>query len=270
MTIEQNQYSSAFLPTIPAERLQETVPAAFATQPYGDVSSRYVFISTAQLVGALIEAGFQPVSARQSRARNTERTNYAKHMIRFQAPTHSLNLGDAVPEIILVNAHDATSPYQVRAGLYRGLCSNGLIARVGDFGFINVPHRGNVVANVVEAAMTIMRGFDNIGLVVNQMRATQLPWEQQLALANAAARVRYLDRPIPYEPSQLLEARRTCDESGDLWTVYNVVQENLMRGGVVGKTTTGRSTRTRTINAIREDVRINSELWQIAFNLLRA
>lgn len=269
MTTDIN-YSNALLPTIPAERLEQTVPAAFATQPYGDVSSRYVFISTAQLVGALIEAGFNPVHARQTQSRKHERTNYAKHIIRFQSPRHSLEIGEIVPEILLINAHDATSPYQVRAGLYRGVCRNGLVARVGDFGFINVPHRGNVIANIVDAALTIMRGFDNIGMIVNQMRDKHIIIADQVDFAQAAARVRYQDRTIPYDPRGLLEARRSDDAGDDVWRVYNVVQENIIRGGILGQTATGRATRTRTINAIREDVRINTELWQLAMNLLRA
>lgn len=270
MIIDNNSISSAYLPAIPAEHLEARVPAAFATHPYGDVSTQYKFISTAQLVGALIEAGFEPVSARQTRSRIPGRMNYAKHMIRFQSTRAAIEVGDAVPEIVLINAHDATSPYQVRAGLYRGLCSNGLIARIGDFGFINVPHRGNIIANVVEAAMTIMRGFDEIVDVVEQMRQTILSAAAQREFAGAAAGMRYQDRPIPYDTRLLLEARRSADAGDDVWRVYNVVQENLIRGAIQGKTASGRATKTRSINAIREDVRINTELWQLAMNLLRA
>ena len=61
-----------------------------------------------------------------------------------------------------------------------------------------------------------------------------------------------------------------ADARADVWTTYNVVQENLMRGGLSGRSTTGRNTRTRTIEAIREDVRINNCLWQLAMNLISA
>lgn len=264
-----NDYSHAYLPIIPSEQLQQRVPAAFATHPYGDVSSRYVFISTSQLVSALIEAGFNPVSARQTQSRG-DRGAYAKHMIRFQPRNTTIAIDEVVPEIVLINAHDATSPYQVRAGLYRGLCANGLIARIGDFGFINVPHRGNVIANVVDAALTIMRGFDNIGMIVNQMRNTHLTEHDRIAFAHAAARVRHGEDAVPYAPSRLLEARRDADRGDDVWRVYNVVQENSLKGGVRGVTAAGRASRSRSITAIREDVRINAELWQLAMSLLRA
>ena len=43
-----------------------------------------------------------------------------------------------------------------------------------------------------------------------------------------------------------------------------------MRGGPTGRSATGRNSRTRTIEAIREDVRINNGLWQLAMSLISA
>ena len=60
------------------------------------------------------------------------------------------------------------------------------------------------------------------------------------------------------------ERRRPADERDDLWTVYNVLQENLIRGGVRYRSASGRELRSRGIRAIRDDVRINSRLWQAA------
>ena len=51
------------------ERLRIQAPAAFADNPFGRVSSSYRFISTRELVGALIDAGFIATEARQARAR---------------------------------------------------------------------------------------------------------------------------------------------------------------------------------------------------------
>ncbi|HEV2269973.1 MAG TPA: hypothetical protein VGR92_10970, partial [Steroidobacteraceae bacterium] len=46
-----------------------------------------------------------------------------------------------------------------------------------------------------------------------------------------------------------------------LWRTFNVVQENVLRGGIVRRTASGRLMRTRAIQAIREDVRLNAGLW---------
>jgi hypothetical protein len=52
--------------------------------------------------------------------------------------------------------------------------------------------------------------------------------------------------------------------------MLNRVQENLLRGGLSRRSTSGRLTRTRRITAIREEVRLNSGLWDLASELLAA
>jgi hypothetical protein len=193
-------------------------------------------------------------------------------MIRFSHTRESITLVDAIPELVLINAHDGTSAYTLRAGLYRPLCTNGLLAQIGDFGIIQVAHRGDVVANVVEGALAITRGFADIGAVVEEMHRMQLDERQRWDFASAALSVRYhrLDHHKPITADQALLPRRNADYGNSLWTTYNVVNENICRGGLVGQTAKGRATRTRGISAIREDVRINAQLWQLAMTLLRA
>jgi hypothetical protein len=262
------EFAHAFTAGISMERLQEQVPAAFSDRPHPEVSARYVFISTVQLIQALMDAGFQPVNARQTNARHDPQ--FTKHMIRFRHARESLSLREVVPEVILINAHDASSVYQLRAGIYRPVCTNGLIARMGDFGVIHVPHRGNIIQNVVDGAISIMRGFSTVGEVIERMSLRLLCNEEMLDFAAAAARLRYGDAGrVPYKHSRLLEARRSSDEGNDLWHVYNVVQEAIIRGGVPGTTASGRAGRTRCIRAIKEDVRLNTGLWNLAVNLLR-
>ena len=67
---------------------------------------------------------------------------------------------------------------------------------------------------------------------------------------------------------QLLEARRPEDQGDDLWRVFNRVQENMIKGGVVGRSPTGRNTRTHGIRAMDNTVRVNQKLWEIAEELL--
>jgi hypothetical protein len=73
-----------------------------------------------------------------------------------------------------------------------------------------------------------------------------------------------------YLPTQLLHSRRAADVGADLWRTYNTVQENLLGGGLLRRTPTGRLTRSRRITAIREDVRLNAGLWNLATTYLAA
>lgn len=252
----------AFRPGLSLERLRSQAPAAFAESPFARVSASYRFISTRELVGALLDAGFAATEARQSRARG-DRAGYARHLLRFRPLRTAVELEEAIPEVVIVNAHDGTSAYQVRAGLYRPVCTNGLMTKLGDFGVIHIRHQGNVVANIVEAAGRILSQFEPVAAVVKGMAATHLTDWQQYGFAEEAASIRWREA-LPVRPRQLLEARRSADQGDDLWRVFNTVQENVIRGGVSSRSATGRLGRTRGIRAIREDVRINTQLWQAA------
>jgi Domain of unknown function (DUF932) len=249
--------------------LTQSVPAAFAETPDVTRTSRhYQFISTAHVIDALLEAGFEPTRAQQTRSHSSP--NHARHMIRFSYVKNELSLIDAVPELILINSHDATSAYTLRAGLFRPICTNGLVSQIGDFGLLHVPHRGNVIHNVVDGALQIARRFNDITRVVEQMALRQLSDRERWDFAARALKIRYPnhEQHLPVFPDQLMNARRDADFGNTLWLTYNVIQENLVAGGLQGRAASGRASRTRAIRAIREDIRINVGLWNHAMTLL--
>ena len=69
--------------------------------------------------------------------------------------------GHQVPEIILLNSHDGSSSYQMLPGLFRGVCTNGLVCGQS-FGEVRVPHKGNVVEKVIEGAYEVLGVFDRV------------------------------------------------------------------------------------------------------------
>lgn len=68
------------------------------------------------------------------------------------------------------------------------------------------------------------------------MQSLMLPPPAQQALAKAALTYRFGEEHQPVTESQLLAPRRWQDESGDLWTTYQRIQENLIKGGLNGRT----------------------------------
>lgn len=192
----------AFSPTLAHDGA--TAPAVFADDPARRLTPRYGFNSTAQVIEALLEAGFEATAAR--------------HLVRLRRARETLVFADAIPEIVLLNAHDGSRAYQLRAGLFRPVCLNGLLARVGDYGFVSVPHRASAVADVVEASLRIAAQFDALGGTVRRMA------DRRRSPDEHALRIRHphLDR-LPYAPARLLEARREADAGESLWQVYNVV-----------------------------------------------
>src|SRR4030067_153211 len=131
------------------DAIRKAAPSVFATEPWDQVSERYVFIPTIEVVNQLRANGFQPVRASQSKSRIEGKGEFTKHMLRFRREHDILTqLGDELPEIVLVNSHDRTSSYQLSAGVFRLACLNGMVVKSADFGSIKVQHSGNIVDNV--------------------------------------------------------------------------------------------------------------------------
>jgi hypothetical protein len=57
-----------------------------------------------------------------------------------------------------------------------------------------------------------------------------------------------------------LTARRYDDQKNDLWTTYNRVQENVIKGGI--RQVNRR--KSRGVNGIDENLRLNKALWTLA------
>lgn len=262
--------SNAFAGALPLEHVRQRAPAVFASTAHERTSAAYTFISTERLLEGLMQVGFVPVQVCQTRTRKASPT-HARHVIRFRRRFETVQLRDSIVEIVFINSHDGTSAYQLRLGAFRVVCTNGLIVSVGAFPGIRIPHRGDVVDDVIRSALEMCERFGSLGEKVEQMERRVLFKDEQIRFAEQALALRY---PEPaqsgMEPSQLLTCRRVEDGGNDLWTTLNRIQENLIRGGLSRRSASGRLMRTRSITAIREDVRINSGLWDIATELLAA
>jgi hypothetical protein len=262
--------ANAFSNALTLDAVRQRAPAVFAPSPHERTSSKYTFIPTERVLSGLMEAGLVPVEARQTRARRAS-PMHARHVVRLRRRHETVQLKDSIPEVVFLNSHDGTSSYQLRLGIFRVVCTNGLIVSRGAFPGIYVPHRGNVVDEVIAGALQIAERFEGLALQVERMERRLLRPDEQLAFAGRALALRFPNvAESGMQPSQVLRVRRTGDAGEDLWSTLNKVQENLIRGGLTRRTATGRLTRTRGITAIRRDVELNSRLWDLAAEVLAA
>ena len=104
--------------------LRTLAPSIFAQNPISDGSNRYQFIPTFEVVKRLQNEGWLPASAQESHVRNQENQGYQKHLIRFQRQDLILD-GEAI-EVVLINSHNRSAAYQLMAGVFRFVCSNGM------------------------------------------------------------------------------------------------------------------------------------------------
>ncbi|MER1077022.1 DUF932 domain-containing protein [Pseudomonas aeruginosa] len=249
------------------DQIHRVAPSIFAEAPHESRSQRYAYIPTATVLTELRKEGFQPFMVTQTRTRHEDRRDYTKHMIRLRHASQINARGEA-NEIILLNSHDGTSSYQMLAGMFRFVCSNGLVCgdTVAD---VRVPHKGDVAGQVIEGAYQVLHGFDRALESRESMQSITLDEGEAEVFARAALSLKYddPDKPAPITESQILMPRRFDDRRPDLWMTFNRVQENLTKGGLSGRSANGRRQQTRPVQGIDSDIRLNRALWLLADGL---
>lgn len=250
------------------DQIRAVAPSIFAEAKHESRSQRYTYIPTAAVLGKLRQEGFQPFMVTQTRVREHDRRDFTKHMIRLR---HARQINGAeANEIILLNSHDGTSSYQMLAGMFRFVCKNGLVCgdTVAD---VRVPHKGDVAGMVIEGAYKVLECFDQAQASRDAMRDVTLDAGEAQVFARAALALKYddPDKAPPVTETQLLSPRRGADTDDDLWSVFNRTQENLVQGGLLGRTANGRRQRTRPVQGIDQNVRLNRALWLLADGMRR-
>lgn len=247
------------------EELKQVVPSVFGENKHASRSEKYTYIPTITLLENLQREGFQPFFACQSRARDPGKREHTKHLLRLRR-TGQIT-GQHVPEIIILNSHDGASSFQLLPGIFRSVCTNSLVCGQS-FGEIRVPHRGNVVEKVIKGAYEVLGVFDKVEEKREAMQSLLLSPPAQHALANAALQYRFGEGHQPVLATQILTPRRYEDRKNDLWTTYQRLQENLLKGGLPGRTAKGKRSHTRAVNGIDSDIRLNRALWVMAENMM--
>lgn len=268
------------------DAFKANVPSVFATGAHESRSDRYGVVSTADVLRALWSEGWQPVSALEAAPRDADKLGFQKHMVRLRRfddagvqntgawRDGTMQARDGVAELVVVNSFDGSTSFQCLGGFFRFICANGLVTG-SRFDEIRVPHRRNIVEGVVAAAAQIGGTFDAVNASIEAMRAIELNPVERMDFAAAAHRLRFPvaegETPSPIQPQALLAPRRSADATNDLWSVFNVVQENCIKGGLSGRAPydpvarkRGRRVTTREVGGIDQNVRLNRALWSLA------
>lgn len=183
------------------EELMNHVPSVFGSDKHESRSDRYTYIPTITILESLQREGFEPFFACQTKVRDLSKREHTKHMLRLRRAGQLT--GHQVPEIILLNSHDGSSSYQMLPGLFRGVCTNGLVCGQS-FGDVRVPHKGNVVEKVIEGAYEVLGVFDRVEEKRDAMQSLLLPPPAQQAMAKAALTYRFGEEHQPVTESQIL------------------------------------------------------------------
>jgi hypothetical protein len=271
--------------------IAEACPAVLTETAAPETSGRYGFINTMQAMQILGDYGYRPTQATQRPSRNAAHRPYAMHAISFAHDSDlNENNKDSRPEIILYNSHDGKSALKLFSGVFRFICSNGIVAGNGfqskmrhshttANGFesmlkdtaANLPRMMNRVAALQESTV------DNESAMDFAYNAAALRWEQMpenryggFMASDQAKPGAYFDHGTVRD---MFQANRYEDHGPTAWLVFNRIQENVMRGGpsIVSLTSRAKETgqgwklrKSKAITSLPKTIDVNRKLWDLA------
>jgi len=244
------------------DEIKLVAPSVFATQAADKVSNKYTFIPTTQILNDLAKENWLPYDATQ---RNSKHAGgmYTKHMLRLRNDNLA-KIDDVIPEIVLTNSHDGRNAFNLHAGLFRLVCSNGLVIADQTFEQIKIKHQWYDLEDVKEMTDDVVTKIPSIISCVRKFKSTQLTDLRKKEFAKKAILSRWKDGQDFLSLQDLLIPYREEDRGNDLWKVFNVVQEKVLNGGITYTLPQGRNQTVRALTNIDQKVTVNKKLWEVA------
>lgn len=286
LSFNDNSLSTDFLSM---DDLRKACPAAFKTSPTNpDVSQRYVQASTATVIEDLAKLGWYPTEAKQCRPKKGSKGIRSFHMIALQNPNvkiskivknsdgTSTEIIDSYPRIILTNSHDGFNSFKFIIGLVRLICSNGLVLCSDEFANLSIRHINYTFETLRTVVTDIVEKVPYVVSTMNDMKNTILSNENKKELATAVVKIRKEmddNQQIALDEATIMDILmpvREEDKGDDLWTVFNVCQEKMIKGGFHSVGKNNKLRKQRGITSIKKDIEYNQQLWNLAMNYLPA
>ena len=279
LSFANNDLANTFLSK---DDLRVRCAMAFKTTPTNPtVSDRYVQANTETVIDDLAKLGWYPVDAKQCRAKANSKGIRSFHMVAFQNPNVSIvkdasNEVECYPRIILTNSHDGFNSFKFMVGLFRLVCSNGLVIATDKMVNMSIRHINYSFEELRKQVAIAIEQVEIQAGVMSDMAKVQLNDAQKRALAESAIRIR---KGIPADEKyqiadtsieEILSPQREEDNGSSLWHVFNVIQENMMKGGYTITNPNGKVRKQRPITSVVKSLDINKELFRSAAQYLEA
>jgi len=241
------------------EQIKQQAPSVFTTSKASHLTDKYVQTPTSQVVEDLMNMGWKVTDVKEVKARKNK--GFQKHLVTFRNPEviiRGKNGDDSFPQILLTNSHDGKNAFNFRVGIFRLICSNGLVICDKEFNNISIRHINYTFDTLRENINTIITKLPGLVEKINKFKSIELSAEQMVDFARKAADLR---KQTLADIPTLLKAERKEDEGNDLWVVFNRLQEKIVNGGYAyGK----KDRKARAIKNFQHDIKINEQLFELA------
>ena len=238
------------------------------------LSKHYSFVPTINVINDFRSLGYEVVDAKQVKARKKSTNGYQKHMLTFEHPKYKVEGKEEYPQILLTNSHDGGNAFTLSAGIFRLVCSNGLVIKAEDYGSARLVHKGYSFEAVQKLVKEFEKTANEALTKVKAMKEVDLTKDLQIEFAKEAALLRFKSKSFNMDNigkvvdlDDILNAERKEDEGNKLWEVFNRVQESIINGKFHYLSNTKRR-KARPIKNFKQNIEVNKKLSELAFALV--
>jgi hypothetical protein len=195
-------------------------------------SLTYKLIKTDTIHNAIASHGFSLDKTTTIRPRKTENVGYTKHITRFNPSQDlisrlNLDVSEGIPQLIVINDHNAKSSLRLIIGYLRFVCNNGMVSYNALFER-RIRHVGNVETRINSALTELVALFPQFCQHIAKFKSIQLDASQVSQFVTLAGQLMAPKAKLIKNTSLLDVVLRPEDSQNDLWSVLNRIQEKVV------------------------------------------
>lgn len=264
----------------------QTINPIYQVKASSLVKSTYGFASTADVISTFEQKGWKVACTQIGKTKQVERDGYQKHLIRLTHPDFAeipgLNANNkSVPHLCLLNSHDGSASLRMFYGLIRVACLNGIIAgtMLRD---VKVIHNKSIIPKLNAGIEYMTDGMPQLLAQVQSLASKRFSDAalDKLVRELVDLRLANVKNILAVDYDSALRVSRHADTGQDAFTVFNVIQERLVRGGIkytyqkdtkneLGLVISSQAvtTTTKRLSSIQSQVNINRQAYDLAVEL---
>jgi len=241
--------------------IKAIAPSVFTEAKAPHLTDKYIQTPTIKVVEDLMNLGWEVTKVQEVKSRKYK--GFQKHLIMFRNPDITIkgaNGDDAQPQILLTNSHDGKAAFNFRVGIFRFVCSNGLVISDADFGVMSIRHLNYTFESLQAKVAEMIGKLPKLVNKINTFKAKELTETEMTDFATKASALR---TKKTVNIMDVLTPTRAEDQGNDLWVVFNRVQEKILGGSY---TSGGR--KARSVKNFQKDIQLNEQLFELAESYL--
>lgn len=251
------------------DQVRSMAPQAFAETAKPGVSQKYSFLPTSRIIEDMDKLGWKVSAAKAGKYRNNDNKAYGNHFIGFFHPDIFIKDAngeiEAYPQVVVFNSHTGRGSFRFEMGIFRLVCSNGMVIKSSDMGSFQLKHSGYTFEELQRLIEAAVERMPEIAGKINTFGQRLMSPEEQRAFAKSAFALRSDRLLTPNELEDFIAPRRKEDEGDSLWLVLNRIQESVIKGGSLAEPKVKKGKKAfKGIKNIHRDFKINQELWEMA------